>query len=132
MLSTTESYGAVIAGSSATLFARVVLASGVALTEEEVAEVTYRIVERDPCKILADIDVPGHSGVGLTPGEVFTSALQTTGGWDVDSVGYNFRHEIDVLAAPVFTVPGRRYAVEYRILPNGQQPFVIRFLIEVL
>jgi hypothetical protein len=52
--------------------------------------------------------------------------------WDVDEVGFNFRHEIDVTESPAFVTAGRRYRVQYVLTPTDGQPIVVRFVIEAL
>ena len=51
----------------------------------------------------------------LTVSSVVFDTLQTDGRWNVDSTGYNFKHDI---AATVFVTPGR-YRLEYLVTPTG-------------
>jgi hypothetical protein len=68
----------------------------------------------------------------LTVGSVLFSALQTDPIWTVDTTGYNFRHVLDVSAHSAFTIAGRRYLVEYQLMPIVGQTIIVRFRINVI
>ena len=57
----------------------------------------------------------------LTVSGVVFDTLQTDGRWNVDSTGYNFKHDI---AATVFVTPGR-YRLEYLVNAGSSQFFIV-------
>lgn len=127
-----EIYGSTFAGTSVVLMARVAFADGTLVAPEDVESVTYGVAEIDPCGLTAPVDVEGHAGVALDAGQVLSATLLDDAPWDVDEVGFNFRHEVDVTEAPAFVTAGRRYRVQYVLMPTDGQPIVVRFVIEAL
>lgn len=71
--------------------------------------------------------IAGHDGVTLEIANVIFDTLQTDDLWTVDDTGYNFRHTIDVCDDPAFEIAGRRYLVEYTLVPLSGQPILVRF-----
>lgn len=132
MQAATEIYGAVIRGSSALVVGRLALADGTILTRSAIGSVRYSVFERDACQSGVELAVAGHTNVSLDPDDVFTTSPLTGAGWDLDEVGYTFRHTLDPSLGPVFAIAGRTYVAEYRVQPVAEAPFVIRFLIEAL
>lgn len=66
--------------------------------------------------------------VTLTPSDCFTPALNLTPNWNVDAVGYNFKHYLT--ADAVFTTTadsgGQTYLLEYRIITGASGRLWIR------
>ena len=58
----------------------------------------------------------------LTVGGTFFDTLQTDDYWDVDDIGYNFRHTLtqtDLAASSVTLEGGKKYRLEYRIVTSS-------------
>ncbi|MBN2581415.1 MAG: hypothetical protein JXB10_20710 [Pirellulales bacterium] len=125
-------FGAAFKNGSATFLARLVGNDGAYLTPAEVAAAEYSaflLNDRDPDERIA---VLGHSAVGLTVGDVLYDTLQTDALWTVDSVGYNFKHALEVAVYPAFAVAGRRYLVEYALTPVSGPVILVRFRVNVI
>ena len=112
---------------SAVMMARVVNASGQNLNQASVSNIEYTVYElttNDPTGLSA---IAGHSGVALVVGDVIYDTLQNDDSWNVDEVGYNFRHEIDVSTNEAFPDAGKVYQVRYELTPVMGQKTVFRF-----
>lgn len=127
-----ETYGSTFVGASVVLMARVAFADGTLVAPEDVESVAYTVAEIDPCGSTAPVTVEGHAGETLEVEQVLSASLLDGPPWDVDEVGFNFRHEIDVTESPAFVTAGRSYRVEYVLTPMDGQPIVVRFVIEAL
>lgn len=117
---------------TATFLARVVGPSGAPVTPDEVFAASYSLYlldDREPDDRTA---VAGHDQVALTVADVLRPALQTDAIWTRDTIGYNFRHTLDVSADPAFTIAGRRYLLEFRLAPLAGQVILLRFQIHVI
>jgi hypothetical protein len=112
---------------SATFLARIVGADGSPVVPAEIASANYSIYlldDQDPDRRTA---VSGHEHVNLTVTPIVFESLQTDRLWSRDATGYNFKHTPDVSAHAAFAVAGRRYLVEYRLLPAAGQTIIVRF-----
>ncbi|MEO0529622.1 MAG: hypothetical protein AAF266_03490 [Planctomycetota bacterium] len=132
MSSVRDTYGAVFAGGSAVLMARVTYVDGTLVVPDDIATVTYDITQHSGCSTEHGSMVSGHSGVSLASGTVLTETLQTDSAWTEDSTGYNFRHEIDVSNDPAFQEANRSYRVRYVLTPVAGQPIIVRFELEAI
>ncbi len=119
--------GVVFANASATLLARMVGHDGLPLTPAAVSAVRYGVYVLGPSDPYSRTPVAGHQDAALAPAEVLFAALQNDALWDVDELGYNFRHALDVSQQPAFPTPGRHYLVEYRLTPVAGQEITARF-----
>lgn len=124
--------GAVYKNGSATLLARVVGGDGQPIVEADVASASYTVLEVDPCDPDGATPVAGHDGVAIDPADAVFDTLQTDALWDVDAVGYNFRHAPDVSTDDAFPRAGRSYLVRYELVPQTGQKLVFRFLLRCL
>lgn len=120
-------FGSVFKGGTATLLARVVGGDGEPIRQADLASAGYSVHLLDAQDPDRRVPVEGHTSVSLPVAELISDALQTGGAWDVDAEGYNFRHTIDVASAPAFSRAGRRYLVEFRLVPVAGQPVFVRF-----
>lgn len=127
-----EIYGSTFVGASVVLMARVAFADGTLVATEDIDSVTYSVAEIDPCGLAAPVAVEGHADEALDAEQVLSASLLDDPPWDVDEVGFNFRHEIDVTDSPAFVTAGRSYRIEYVLTPTDGQPIVVRFVIEAL
>ncbi len=125
-------FGTAFKEGTLTLLARVVGADGQPVQPGEINAAGYSIYLLDDADADGRTAVSGHTDVALVPGDVLFDTLQNDALWEVDEVGYNFRHEPDVSQYPAFAVAGRRYLVEYRLLPAAGQVIVVRFRIDVI
>ena len=120
-------YGTVDKGGTTTCLARIVGEDAAAVNQSTISTATYSVFlldESDPDERTA---VAGHNGVSLAVSSIIFDALQTDDRWTVDDTGYNFRHTIDVSANNAFSVAGRNYLVEYRLVPAAGQVIIARF-----
>ena len=127
-----EIHGTAFKNGSATFLARVVGDDGEPITPANIASATYGVWlldDRDPDAATA---VEGHAGVALSPASILLDGLATGAIWEADAVGYNFRHVLDVSEHQAFTIAGRNYRVEYRLVPVSGQPILVRFRVHVI
>jgi hypothetical protein len=115
-----------------TFLARVVGAGAAAVARDDVAAVHYSVYLLDDQDPDGRTAVSGHADVALTAAEVLFSPLRTDALWTTDATGYNFKHTLDVLAHPAFTLAGRRYLVEYHLTPASGQVLLLRFRVNVI
>ncbi|MEN6458593.1 MAG: hypothetical protein ABFC63_06650 [Thermoguttaceae bacterium] len=125
-------HGTAFKNGSLTLLARIVDDNGANLTLAAANSVRYSVYLLDDQDPDVRTAVEGHDNVGLTIADVLFSSLQTGSIWTVDTTGYNFRHVLDVSSHPAFTLAGRRYLVEYRVMPVVGQVILVRFRINVI
>lgn len=122
--------------SSPVLFARVVDSEGNNITQAALSTITYSVylLDKDwPEDRDNRTAVSGHSAASVTIATSVFDTLQTDDDrWDVDTTGYNFRHQIDVSSNACLTVAGRRYLVEYTITPTSGQAIVVQYIVRVL
>jgi len=129
----TDIHGQTFKNGTATLLARIVGQGGAAMVQADVSSSSYTIYLLDDQDADSRTPVAGHTDVELTVGAVMFTSLQTDGMWTVDDIGYNFRHLLDVAAHQAFSIAGRRYLVEYRLVPaGGGQVIVVRFRMNVI
>ncbi len=125
-------YGTVYKNGTALLLARIVDSAGQAIQQTGVSTIQYSVYELDPCQPDSLTVVAGHDGVTLTVGDVIFDALQTGGLWTVDSVGYNFRYEVDVSQNEAFPAAGAQYQVRFELMPTSGQKTILRFLLRAI
>ncbi len=126
-----DTYGAVFAGGSVVTLARLETADGQPITPSGIDSASYSIVEVDLCGT-GDQAVVGHTDQAVPPMSVLFEAMQTGAIWDVDSTGYNFRHEIDVTSDSAFSIAGKTYVVRYRLTPVSGQPVIFQYSIRAV
>jgi hypothetical protein len=122
-----DTYGTVQKNGTATFLARVVDATDTPIQPASIAAVrcdVYLLDDQDPDSRLP---VDGHDGVTLVVSQVVLDRLRTDSLWTADTLGYNFRHELDVRAQQAFPVAGRHYLVEYTLTPVLGQVIKVRF-----
>lgn len=125
-------FGTAFKNGSAILMARIVDAAGANVQQAGISAIEYSIYELDPCRPDNLVVVAGHDSVSLVVANVVFNALQTGGLWTVDSVGYNFRHEIDVGSSEAFPKAGTQYQVRYEMAPTTGQKTIVRFQLRVI
>ena len=122
-----DTYGAVEKGGTVTCLARVVGEDATAINQATISTATYSVFLLDDDDPDSRTVVVGHDGASLTVSAIIFNTLQTDARWTVDSTGYNFRHTIDVSSNDAFTIAGRNYLVEYRLVPASGQVIIVRF-----
>ncbi|MGQ9576485.1 MAG: hypothetical protein ACUVUC_14325 [Thermoguttaceae bacterium] len=125
-------HGTVFKNGSATLLARVVGASGTPITRSQIAAIQYSIFllqEDDPD---SQTPVAGHAGVSVPVSSVIYDSLQTDALWTRDSVGYNFKHVLEVEEHPAFAAAGRSYRIVYELRPAAGQVILVRFRVHAI
>ena len=115
-----------------TFLARIVDSTAAAVVPANIAAVSYSVFLLDDQDADAREPVSGHQAVPLAVAEVLYVALQNGPPWTIDAVGYNFCHTLDVSAQPAFPIAGRRYLLEYRLLPVAGQVILLRFRVNVI
>jgi hypothetical protein len=124
-------HGSAFLNGSVTLLARIVGATGANIVQADISSAKYSVYlldDRDPNNRLA---ITGHTEVSLTAASVLFNSLQTDQLWTIDTIGYNFRHVLDVSSHQAFSTAGRRFLIEYRLTPVSGQAIVVRFRINV-
>jgi hypothetical protein len=128
----TDIHGTVFTSGTVTLLARIVGHDGANIVRAGVASIRYSIYVLDDDDPDARTPVPGHDNVALAVADVLSDGLVTDALWTADAAGYNFRHTPDVSGQPAFATAGRRYLVEYRLLPTAAQVIIVRFRIHAI
>ena len=132
MPSASDIHGVVFKNGSATLLARVVGADGTPVTQAAVASAKYTaylLDENDPDAATA---VAGHTDASVDVASLIDDDLQNDDLWDVDDVGYNFKHVLDVSGDQVFTIAGRIYRVVFELAPTSGQVILVRFRLHAI
>ena len=120
-------HAAVFQNATATFMARVEDATGQEINQASVASINYSVYELDVNDPTVLNPMSGHDQEPLAIADVVFDSPQTGETWTVDTVGYNFRHELDVSQDEAFTTPGGVYQVRYELLPVTGQKIVFRF-----
>ena len=120
-------HAVVFRNATATFMSRVENASGLAINQASIASILYTVYElsKDDPTVLTP--VTGHQNVALNISGVVYDTLQLDSAWTVDTVGYNFRHELDVSLNEAFPSAGKLYQVRYELTPVLGQKIVFRF-----
>lgn len=127
MADASDIHGVVFKNGSATLLARVVGADGAPLTRASIASARYTVSlldDRDPD---AATPVLGHTAVTVSVASLIFDTLQNDDLWDVDTLGYNFKHVLNVLTHPAFAIAGRKYRIAFELTPPSGQIVLVRF-----
>lgn len=128
----TDTQGVVFKNGTATLMARVVGADAAVINQADISSVSYSIYQLDESNPDALTAISGHDAQALTVNDVLFNSLQLDALWTTDTVGYNFRHEIDISSDQAFTVAGPYYQVRYELTPTTGQVIVFRFKLRVI
>ncbi len=122
--------GTVFQQATATFMARVENSEATNLDQASVTAITYTVSvvghDENPNTI------PGHEKVILDKANVIYDVLQNDATWTVDSIGYNFRHEIDVSQHEAFPKAGEIYQIRYEVTPVTGQKIVFRFRVRCI
>ena len=124
--------GTVFKNGSAVFLARVVGGDGMPVTQLDISSAKYSVYLLDEDDADAATAVVGHQDVALAVSAVIYDTLQTGGLWDKDSVGYNFRHVLDVSQGQAFGTAGRVYRAVYELTPVSGQVTVVRFKVRAI
>lgn len=127
-----DTYGTAFQGGAAIFLARLLHADDTLVDAAEIDSISYTIYELDPCRENESTPVTGHQGVPLSAGSVIFESLQTGAPWSVDSIGYNFRHDLSVTSNVAFPNAGRLYQIRYEMHPTVGQVIVFRFQIRAI
>ena len=127
-----DTTGLALKNSSAILLARVIGEDGEPIAAADIDAVKYSITRLDEDDPDVETPVEGHTDQTLAVGDVLFESLQTGGLWEVDSVGFNFRHAIDVGSSQAFSQAGVFYRVRYDLAVSGGQAIVVRFKLKVI
>jgi hypothetical protein len=125
MFTTEGDHGVAVLNGSAVLLARLVDRAGRGVPMSGIRAIEYSLYEIDPWWPNHLTVVAGHDAVSVDIGEVIFDTLQLDGLWTVDSVGYNFRHELSLGDRTRFPQPGFQYEMCYWFtLADGQKTAV--------
>ncbi|MDD4268763.1 MAG: hypothetical protein PHN77_11075 [Thermoguttaceae bacterium] len=127
MASAAEIRGTVFRKGSAVLLARVVGADGNLLAPLDLASAEYTIYALDQGDPEAETPISGHAAVAVPIAALISPTLKTDALWEVDTTGYNFRHELDVSADPAFPEAVRHYRIVFELHPYQGQVILVRF-----
>lgn len=127
-----EIQGVAFQNGSAVLLARVVGANGELLTPVLIQSAQYTITLLDDNDLSAATPITGHTAVPLNVSSLLRATPVVDDAWDLDTVGYNFRHEINVTSAAAFALAGRHYRVQYALTPSEGQVILVRFRVHVV
>lgn len=128
-----ELIGTVLKGGSITIMARVVGHQNTPVPMSAIESATYSIYLLDSLNVDSRTPVDGHTNVTLDPADVIIYPLVTDDArWTKDGTGYNFLHVVDVSTDQAFTIAGRNYLVEYRLVPVEGQDILVRARLNVI
>ena len=127
MSESAEIHGTVFKNGSATLLARVVGEDGAGVTRASLSAADYTVYTLDTNDPGAAVAVAGHDNGSVGVSALIYDALQTDALWDVDTIGYNFRHVLDVSTNQAFAAAGQTYRVVFRLTPTSGQVILVRF-----
>ena len=132
MAEAADLHGTAMKNGSVTLLARIVGAAGANIIRGDIGSIQYSVYLLDDQDADDRTPVTGHTDANLTVADVVFDSLQSDVLWTADSLGYNFRHVLDVSSDAAFAIAGRRYLVEYRLTPAVGQVILARFRINVI
>ena len=132
MADASDIQGVVFKSGSAILLARVVGADGHLLLRANLASARYTLYQLEDHDPDAAAPVSGHSNVSVPVASLVYDSLQKDALWDVDDVGYNFKHVLDVSSHPAFPTAGRNYRVVFTLAPTGGQVILVRFRVHAI
>ncbi len=124
--------GTVFKNGSAILLARVVGADGEAITRNTLAAIRYTaslLDDQDPDQ---QTPLDGHVAISLSVAEAIYDTVQTDAIWTRDSIGYNFKHVLDVSAHEAFPTAGRSYRIVHELTPTSGQVILVRFRVHAI
>ncbi len=124
--------GTVFKNGSAILLARVVGADGEAITRNTLAAIRYTVYLLDDQDPNQQTPQDGHVAISLSVTEVVYDLLQTDTVWTRDSIGYNFKHILDVSAHQACPTAGRCYRIVYELTPTSGQVILVRFRVHAI
>ena len=125
-------HGTVFKNGSAIFLARVVGATGTAVTRADVASIRYTVYLLDDQDPDQQTPLAGHTAVSLSVSGAIYDALETDAIWTRDAIGYNFKHVLDVSAHAAFPTAGRAYRIVYELTPASGQIILVRFRVHAI
>ncbi len=132
MAEASDIHGVAFKNGSATLLARVVGGDGTAVGQSDIASAKYTACLLDQSDPDAATPVTGHTDVPVSVASLIHNTLQNDALWDVDEIGYNFKHVLDVSAQQVFSAAGQSYRVTFEATPVSGQVILVRFRVHVI
>ncbi len=112
---------------SATMLARVVGANGAVIVQADIASAAYSVTLLDDDDPDTGTAIEGHANVAVDVAGLIHDNLQTDDLWDVDAIGYNFKHVLDVAENQAFATAGRNSRIVFRLTPTSGQVLLVRF-----
>ena len=125
-------HGAVFKNGSATLLARVVGGDGANIQQADLSSAKYTVFLLDDHDPDVGTPVTGHTDKTVVVASLIYDALQTDDLWDVDDVGYNLKHILDVGSAQAFATAGRAYRIVFSLTPTSGQVILVRFRVHAI
>ena len=118
---------------TATFMARIVDFNGSPIKQSDVDSISYSIYLLRESYPEWRTAVIGHSNVELNVSDVLFNQLQKNPHWTEDDKGFNFCWTLKVTdrTGSPFSLSGRHYLVEIRLVANGG-PFLVRYRLFVL
>jgi len=132
MANASDIHGVVFKNGSATLLARVVGSDGNPINQGHIASAAYTVYLLDESDPDAGTPVAGHTDVAVAVASLIYDSLQNDDLWDVDELGYNFKHVLDVSSNQAFAAAGRSYRVVFQLTPTSGQVILVRFRVHAI
>lgn len=127
----TEAVGTAFSTGSATLMARIVNDEDAMIVQADIASGDYTVYRLDPTGLAADTPIAWHSARALVIADCIFDTLRNDAIWTIDTIGFNFRHVLDVRTSEAFATPGT-YRVVVRLRPLVGQVIIVRYRITVI
>ncbi len=125
-------HGVAFKHGSVVLLARVVGADGSPLVPSQITSARYTVELLDEADADVATPVAAHTAVQVAVAGLLSETLLIDDTWEVDDLGYNFRHELDVSAQPAFDIAGRNYRVVFELVPANGQVILMRFRVHII
>lgn len=133
MINAWEIVAVVFKNGSATLLARVEGWDKALIVPENIASIAYSVYRLGTKDDNPWTPVDGHVDQAIEPAAALYAVPQLDDLWgDVDQVGYNFRHTLDVSAAAAFPDHAARYLVVVTLTPVTGQPIQVRWRLSAI
>lgn len=124
--------GVVFRNGSAVLLARVTGENAACVQQADISSAEYTVFLLDVTDPSSRVPVEGHTDEVVPVAGLIYDTAQNDDLWDVDVVGYNFKHVLDVSANAAFPLADRNYLIEFRLTPAVGQVILVRFEIRTL
>ena len=124
-------HATVFQNGTATFMARIVDINGALVKQSDVDSISYSVYLLNEGNQECRRSIRGHVNVALNVADVLFNQLHKNPHWTEDDKGFNFCWTLDVGCYNAFTLAGRHYLVEIRLVAKNV-PFLVRYRLFVI